>query len=92
MVVTHQPSPINYPPLDGSLFLPELLQFNAQHNPDITYFVYDRPDSDSLVSISHLDFYQACLRAAQEIRPDRAGADGEMVALIANSDTLLYQT
>ncbi|KAG1744621.1 putative aminoadipate reductase [Suillus paluster] len=81
-----------YPPLDGSLLLPELLEFNAQHNSDVIFFVYDKPGSDELVSISHLDFYQACHRAAQRIRPDRAGADREIVALIGNTDTLLYQT
>ncbi|KAG2030449.1 hypothetical protein BDR03DRAFT_878261, partial [Suillus americanus] len=83
---------LNYPPLDGSLFLPELVQFNAQHNSDATFFVYDKPDSYDLVSISHSDFYRACLRAAQAIGPASAGTDKEVVALIANSDTLLYQT
>jgi hypothetical protein len=91
MTVAHCLGPANYPSLDGSLFLPELLEFNAQHNPDVTFFVYENPDSDDLVHISHLDFYQACHRAAQEIRPGRAG-DKEVVALMANSDTLLYQT
>jgi acyl-CoA synthetase (AMP-forming)/AMP-acid ligase II len=87
----HRSSPINCP-LDGSLFVPELVEFNAQHNPDVTFFVYDEPDSSALVSISHLDFYQACHRAAHKIRPGRAGTDKEVVALMANSDTLLYQT
>ena len=86
------PSRINRPPLDEGLFFPQLLEFNAHHNPDITYFVYDSPDSDDLVSISYLNFYQACHRAAHEIRPGRAGADDEVVALIAHSDTLLHQT
>ncbi|KAG1750096.1 putative aminoadipate reductase [Suillus lakei] len=86
------PNSINYPPLDGSLFLPELVEFNAQHNSDVTFFVYDKPDSDGMVSISHSDFHQACRRAAEEIRPGHTGADKEVVALIGNSDTLLYQT
>ncbi|KAG2366971.1 acetyl-CoA synthetase-like protein [Suillus spraguei] len=86
------PSDINYPPLNGSLSFPELVQFNAQHNSDVTFFVYDKPDSDDLVSISHLEFYRACHRAAQLLGPTRAGADKEVVALISNSDTLLYQT
>jgi acyl-CoA synthetase (AMP-forming)/AMP-acid ligase II len=90
MAVPH-PGAVHHPPLDGSLFLPELLEFNVQHNPDITFFIYDKPDSNDLVSISHLDFYQACHRAAQEIRPGRTG-DKEVVAILANSDTLLYQT
>ncbi|KAG1870691.1 putative aminoadipate reductase [Suillus subalutaceus] len=83
---------VSYPPLDGSLFIPELLEFNAQHNSDATFFVYDKPDSNDLVSISHSDFYRACHRAAHAIRPASTGADKEVVALIANSDTLLYQT
>jgi hypothetical protein len=81
---------VNYPPLDGSLFLLELLEFNARHNPDVAFYVYDKPGSSDLVSISHLDFYQACHRAAHEII--RTGTNKEVVALIGNSDTLLYQT
>ncbi|OAX33021.1 acetyl-CoA synthetase-like protein, partial [Rhizopogon vinicolor AM-OR11-026] len=91
-MVASRPSSVNYPPLDGSLFLPEMLEFNAQHNSDITFFVYDEPDSSDLVSISHLDFYQACHRAADKIRPGRAGTDKEVVALLGNFDTLLAQT
>ncbi|OJA19382.1 hypothetical protein AZE42_08273 [Rhizopogon vesiculosus] len=92
MVTSHRPSPVNYPPLDGSLFLPELLEFNAQHNSDVTFFVYDTPDSSDLVSITHLDFYQACHRAAQKIRPGRAGTGKDIVALLGNFDTLLFHT
>ncbi|KAG2047412.1 putative aminoadipate reductase [Suillus hirtellus] len=83
---------VNYSPLDGSLSLPQLVGFNAQHNSDVAFFVYDKPDSNDLVSISHSDFYRACHRAAEAIRPASAGADKEVVALIANSDALLYQT
>jgi acyl-CoA synthetase (AMP-forming)/AMP-acid ligase II len=85
-------SSIKYPPLDGSLSLPQLVEFNAQHNSDATLFVYDKPDSNDLVSISHSQFYRACHRAAKAIKPTRAGADKEVVALIGNSDTLLYHT
>jgi hypothetical protein len=92
MVAAHPPGSVNYPPLDGSLLLPEMLEFNAQHNSDVTFYVYDKPDSSDLVSISHLDFYQASLRAAQKIRPGHAGADKEVVALLGNFDTLLFHT
>ncbi|KAG1900203.1 putative aminoadipate reductase [Suillus fuscotomentosus] len=90
-MVASRPNPVN-PPLDGSLFLPELLEFNAQHNSDVTFFVYNKPDGNELVHISHRDFYRACHRAAHQVRPDRAGIDKEVVGIIANSDTLLYQT
>jgi len=91
MATPSRPESLNYPPLDGSLFLPELVEFNAKHNPDVTFFIYDKPDCDDLIHISHLDFYQACHRVAQKIRPGLAG-DKEVVAILANSDTLLYHT
>ncbi|OJA12691.1 hypothetical protein AZE42_10105 [Rhizopogon vesiculosus] len=37
-MVASPPSSVNYPPLDGSLFLSEMLEFNAQHNSDVTFF------------------------------------------------------
>ncbi|KAG1835183.1 putative aminoadipate reductase [Suillus variegatus] len=83
---------LKHPPLDASLSFPQLLEFNAQHNSDVPFFVYHKPDSNDLVSISQSDFYRACHRAAQAIRTPSAGAHQEVVALIANSDTLLYQT
>jgi hypothetical protein len=92
MVASHRPGSVNYPPLDGSLYLPELLEFNAQYNSDITFFVYDDPDNSDLISISHLDFYRACHRAAHKIRPGNAGKDKEIVALLGNCDTLLFHT
>lgn len=92
MVAAHRPGSVSYPPLDGSLWLPELLEFNAQNNSDITCYVYDKPDSSDLVSISHLDFYQASHRAAQKIRPGCTGSDKEVVALLGNFDTLLFHT
>lgn len=92
MVALYRESHVNYPPLDGSLSLPELVEFNAQNNSDVTFFVYEKPDRNDLVSISHSDFHRACHRAAQAIRPDCTGADKEVVALIGISDTLLYQT
>ncbi|KAG0702280.1 putative aminoadipate reductase [Suillus ampliporus] len=92
MVASHHPNSVNYPPLDGSLFLPELLEFNAKHNSDVALFIYNNPGNNDLVSVSHLDFYRACHRAAQKIKPGRAGTDKEVVAILANSDTLLYQT
>ncbi|KAG1835273.1 putative aminoadipate reductase [Suillus variegatus] len=92
MVALYRESHVNYPPLDGSLSLPELVEFNAQNNSDVTFFVYEKPDRNDLVSISHSDFHRACHRAAHAIRPDCTGADKEVVALIGISDTLLYQT
>ncbi|KAG1794955.1 uncharacterized protein BJ212DRAFT_1291652, partial [Suillus subaureus] len=61
---------------------------NTQHNPDVTLFIWDKSNSHD-VSISCLEFHQASHHAAQEIKPGRAGAGKEIVALVGNSDTLL---
>jgi hypothetical protein len=60
----------NVPPTDGSVILPDILDFHAEHNPDRTCFMY--ANSDDL------------------IRPNRAGPEYEVVAVIANIDAVLY--
>ena len=80
---------LSYPPLDGSLLFPELLEYNAQHNPDHPYFVY--PSDNGVRKISHLEFYRACQRVAHAVRPGRQGNDREVVVIIVNCDTILYQ-
>ncbi|KAH7913622.1 putative aminoadipate reductase [Hygrophoropsis aurantiaca] len=81
---------LHYPPLDGSLFVPEIVEFNAVNNPNVPIFVFEREGSEELVQITHFEFYRACQRVAHAIRPTREGPEGEIVAVIANSDTLLY--
>ncbi|KAH0833867.1 hypothetical protein J3R83DRAFT_11034 [Lanmaoa asiatica] len=90
--MTHfEQSQASYPPLDGSLFLPEMLEFNAKHNPTRPFYTfYDEP-VDDLCHVSHLEFYRACQRVAHVVRPDRQGPDNAIVAIIANCDTVLYQ-
>ena len=83
---------LSYPPLDGSLFFPELLEYNAQHNPDNTFYVYpDDEGTGGVRKISHLEFYHACQRIAHAVRPGRQGKGREVVAIMANCDTVLYQ-
>lgn len=78
-----------YPPLDGTVLLSDLPDFNLQHNPTLPAFVYsDIPES--ITEISFLEFARACHRVAHAIRPNRTGLEGEVVALIANTDTILY--
>jgi len=86
---TRSSSGLSYPPLDGSLFFPELLEYNAQHNPDHPFFVY--PDSEGtgeIRKISHLEFHRACQRVAHAVGP---GKGREVVAIMSNCDTILYQ-
>ncbi|KIO03672.1 hypothetical protein M404DRAFT_1001160 [Pisolithus tinctorius Marx 270] len=80
-----------YPPVDGSLFVPEMLEYNARHCPDHPFFVYPDEQSNELRSISHLEFYRASQRVAHAVRPGRQGQDREVVGIVANVDTILYQ-
>ena len=82
------------PPLDGSLpSVLEFADFHAAHNPTLPWFIFpsrDAPDSTS--SITFHEMNQASHRAAHMFRPGRQGPDGEVVALVLNTDIVLYIT
>lgn len=62
-----------------------------ENNAGLPAFVYSEAPG-SLTEISFLEYGRATHRAGSIIRPDLSGPDNEVVALIANLDTLLYQT
>ncbi|KAJ7446336.1 putative aminoadipate reductase, partial [Mycena latifolia] len=75
-----------------STFIPDAVFLQSQTNPTHPLFVYAKPDpSEEIVSITSLEFARATHRAAQVLRPNREGQDGQVVAIIALADTLLYQ-
>ncbi|KAH0833861.1 putative aminoadipate reductase [Lanmaoa asiatica] len=80
-----------YPPLDGSLFLPEMVEFNAKHNPTHPFYTFHDEHINGFRHISHLEFYRACQRVAHAVRPNRQGPDDTVVGIIANCDTILCQ-
>lgn len=84
------PYGVSYPSLDGSLFLPEMIEFNAKHNPTHTFYTFYDEHVNDLRHVSHLEFYRACQRIAHAVRPDRQGPDDTIIAIIANCDTILY--
>lgn len=86
--MSSQVSPV-YPALDGSVLLSDLPDFNIQHNPTLSAYVYSEMPG-STTEISYLEFGRACHRVAHAVRPNRAGREGEVVAIMANTDTLLY--
>ena len=85
------PYPVTYSPRDGSLFLPEMIEFNAKHNPAHTFYTFYDERVNDLRHVSHLEFYRACQRVAHAVRPNRQGPDNTIIAIIANCDTILYQ-
>ncbi|KAG6864081.1 hypothetical protein C0993_009449, partial [Termitomyces sp. T159_Od127] len=80
-----------FPPLDGSVTIPESVDFNLQHNADLSMFAYEAGGSNKVTEISFLEFGRACHRVAHLVRPGRAGPDREIVAFIALADTIVYQ-
>lgn len=82
---------IVYPPMDGTVRPASLADFNLEHNPTHTAYVFSETPG-STTEISFLEFGRAAHRAAHLIRPGRSGPEREVVAIIANVDVLLYQT
>ncbi|KAH7871277.1 amp-CoA ligase, partial [Lentinula edodes] len=79
------------PTLDRSTTLPQLLKFHYEHNADQTLYVYSEDGKANLTEIKHLEFGRACHRAAHIIRPPhRSSPDREVVAIIAQVDTIVY--
>ncbi|KAF8154594.1 hypothetical protein B0H34DRAFT_783744 [Crassisporium funariophilum] len=80
-----------FPPLDGTVTLPETVDFHRKHNPYETAFLFHEDGSQAITKITYLEFGRACDRVAHIVRPGRGGTDGQVVAFVALSDTLLYQ-
>lgn len=55
------------PPLDGTLTVPELLDWNAEHSPEHPYFVYANNDNET-VSVTHSQMWHAIRSAAVTVR------------------------
>jgi acyl-CoA synthetase (AMP-forming)/AMP-acid ligase II len=80
-----------WPPLDGTVTLPETLDFNMKHNPSKSMYIFSRDDAlEGITTITFLEFARACHRVAHVLRPGRTGEDGRVVAVIALADTLVY--
>jgi hypothetical protein len=79
-----------YPPLDGSVTIPETIEFNWKYNADYPAFVYSE-DGNDITEISNLEFGRACHRAAHALRPGYDTTTRPTVAFIALTDVLLYQ-
>ena len=80
-----------YPPLDGSIIIPEVLDFHWEHNAEQPAFVFSRDGSDELSEISYTEFGRACDRAAYALHPQHSGEERPVVAFIALADTITYQ-
>ncbi|KAJ7462587.1 amp-CoA ligase, partial [Mycena latifolia] len=81
------------PSMPTPMLIPELIALNIETNPSDPFYVFAYPESPEIVTITHLEFGRATHRAASILRPNRdAGQDGQVVAMLALSDTILYHT
>ena len=81
------------PPLDGSITIPELLDFHFNHNAELPMYALSPDGTDELIEVSYLEFGRACDRVAYALRPqlDALVKDKQVVAIIALADTIVYQ-
>ncbi|KAF9244921.1 hypothetical protein BU15DRAFT_15129, partial [Melanogaster broomeanus] len=59
------------PPLDGSLFVTDMVEFNATHQHESHPLCLLRRPYNDIHNISHLEFHRACQRIAHAVRPNR---------------------
>lgn len=78
------------PPLDGSVTIPDTLDFHWEHNPTLPIYAYPGEGADEITTISYLEFGRACHRVAHALNPDPRSPKREVVAIIALVDTVLY--
>ncbi|KAJ7236069.1 hypothetical protein B0H12DRAFT_1256772 [Mycena haematopus] len=79
------------PPLDCSLNVAQILDFHITHeNRTAAYSFTD--DDGKITEISRFEFSRAAHRVAHLLRPQRRGLDGQVLAIVALTDVLLYQT
>lgn len=79
------------PSTDGSILIPDTVDFHRKHNPQATAYLFANEDgSNTTTAITHLEFGRAADRVAHIVRPKRHGADMGVVGIVALSDTILY--
>ena len=80
------------PPFDGTLpTIPNLADFHATHHPNSPWLLFPSKDSpEQLVSLTYREMVDASHRVAHIARPRREGAEGEVIALLLHTDTVLY--
>jgi acyl-coenzyme A synthetase/AMP-(fatty) acid ligase len=79
------------PPLDCTLNLRQIVDHHISHeNRSAAYSFADQ--DGHITEISHFEFARAAYRVAHLLRPQRRGPDGQVVAIVALTDVLIYQT
>ncbi|KAJ7052224.1 putative aminoadipate reductase [Mycena amicta] len=91
---TPMAKPFVTPPGDGSLNVSQVIDFHLT-NCNLTPAFSFATEDGTLTNISHFEYARAAHRVAHLLRPQpnhHDGMDGQVVAIIALTDTLPYQT
>ncbi|KAJ7776532.1 hypothetical protein DFH07DRAFT_798512 [Mycena maculata] len=70
--------------------IPDLVIQNVEKIPSHPFYIYADLESGEIVTITQLEFGRATHRAAHLLRPNHEGRDGEVIVILAESDTMLY--
>ncbi|KAF5349777.1 hypothetical protein D9758_010224 [Tetrapyrgos nigripes] len=87
---SHSPLHPSIDKLSTQLSIPELLNFHLANNPDFPLYVFANDDSGSQTEISMLEYIRAAHRAGAAIRADGSSQPGEIVAIVALLDAVVY--
>nr|GAT45909.1 acetyl-CoA synthetase-like protein [Mycena chlorophos] len=79
------------PPVDGSLDVSGIIDFHRT-TPNLTAAYSFANEDGAIVDVSHFEFVRAAHRVAHLLRPGRQGPEGQVVGIVALTDSLLYQT
>ena len=82
------------PPLDGTITIPETVEFHWQHNLDLPAYVFHEEGKipNDITEITYLEFGRACHRVANLMNCKFPSVTGRpVVAFMALTDSLLYQ-
>ena len=80
------------PPTDGSVNFPETVDFHRKHNPRVPIYTFIQDGALDVTQITHLEFGRACDRVAHYLQSGTRDSTRGVVAVLALSDSLLYQT
>ncbi|KAJ7737565.1 putative aminoadipate reductase [Mycena metata] len=79
--------PLASPPLDGSILLHEIPDFNLIHNPEHVFYTWKDAHTEEIHGLTHLEFGRAVHRAAAAVKHL---VRGQPVGVLALCDTVLY--
>lgn len=81
-----------FPPLESPLTtLPQLTDFQARNNPTLPWALFpSRDDPSKTEAVSYAEMARGSKIVAHILRPERRGPEDEVVAMIINTDSILY--